>query len=253
MNSSTDELSGTTAIVTGASRGFGRAIAASLVGAGAHVVGVARDRAALELVAASLGSLFEPCAADATDSALPGRLIDAHRPRLVVLNAGARPLSRPVQHLTWETFSAAWDTDVRQAFVWTREALLAPLAPGSTVVSVSSRAAIGGSPLSGGYAGAKATVRFVAGYAADESTRAGLGIRFVSLLPDLTGATGLGAAAVDAYARRMGIEVEEFLRRRGPEQLSPTQVGAAVLDLARGKGENGGAFSLTAQAFEQLG
>ncbi|WP_157436551.1 SDR family NAD(P)-dependent oxidoreductase [Actinospica robiniae] len=247
------ELSGTTAIVTGASRGFGRAIAASLVGAGARVVGVARDRTALESTAELLGDGFEPCVADVTDFTLPGRLFDAYRPGLVVLNAGARPLPRALQQLTWEAFSSAWETDVRQAFAFHREALLAPLEPGSTVIAVSSRAAIGGSPLSGGYAGAKATVRFVAGYAADESTRAGLGIRFLSLLPDLTDATGLGGAAVDAYARRLGIDVAEFLRRRGPGQLSPEQVGAAVLDLARGKGENGAAYCVTAEAFEQLG
>ncbi len=35
------ELSGTTALVTGASRGFGRAIAIALSSSGAHVVGVA--------------------------------------------------------------------------------------------------------------------------------------------------------------------------------------------------------------------
>lgn len=243
----------TTAIVTGASRGFGRAIAAALVGAGARVVGVARDRAALDATADALGERFEPYAADVRDFALPGQLFDAYRPRLVVLNAGARPLPRALHQLTWEAFSSAWETDVRQAFAWNREALIAPLEPGSTVISVSSRASLSGSPLSGGYAGAKAAVRFVAGYAADESTRAGLGIRFLSLLPDLTGETGLGGAAVDAYARRLGIDAAEFVRRRGPEQLSPEQVGAAVLDLARGKGENGGAYSLTAQAFEQLG
>jgi NAD(P)-dependent dehydrogenase (short-subunit alcohol dehydrogenase family) len=251
--SSTEELSGAVAIVTGASRGFGRAIAAALVGAGARVVGVARDGAALAETAGALGAGFEPCPADATDFALPGRLFDAYRPRLVVLNAGARPLPRSLHQLTWESFSEPWETDVRQAFAWNREALLSPLEPGSTVISVSSRAALGGSALSGGYAGAKAAVRFVAGYAAEESARAALGIRFLSLLPDLAPATGLGAAAVEAYARRLGIEVEEFLRRRGPGQLTPEQVGAAVLDLARGKGENGGAYSLTAQAFDQLG
>lgn len=248
----TEELSGTVAVVTGASRGFGRAVAAGLVGAGARVVGIARDRAALEAVAAELGGRFEPYPADAADTAVPGRVIDAYRPRLIVLNAGARPLPRALHQLTWEAFSAPWDTDVRQAFGWNREALLAPLEPGSTVISVSSRAALAGSALSGGYAGAKATVRFVAGYAAEESERAGLGIRFLSLLPDLTSATGLGAAAVDAYARRVGVSVEEFLRRRGPE-LAPEQVGRAVLDLALGKGENGDAYSVTAQAFEPLG
>jgi NAD(P)-dependent dehydrogenase (short-subunit alcohol dehydrogenase family) len=49
----TQELSGTTALVTGASRGFGRAIA--MARHGAHVVvGVARDRARLEELHAQL-------------------------------------------------------------------------------------------------------------------------------------------------------------------------------------------------------
>lgn len=252
MSTTTDELTGTVAVVTGASRGFGRAISAALVEAGARVIGIARDRAALAETAGELGDGFEPYPADAADLAVPGRVIDAYRPRLIVLNAGARPLPRSLPELNWETFSEPWNTDVRQAYAWNREALLAPLEAGSTVISVSSRAALGGSPLSGGYAGAKAAVRFVAGYAADESERGGIGVRFLSLLPDLTPATGLGAAAVAAYARRMGVEVEEFLRRRGP-QLAPEQVGRAVLDLARGKGENGAAYSVTAQAFEPLG
>ena len=250
--STADGLTGTVAIVTGASRGFGRAISSALTGAGARVIGVARDRAALAETAEALGEHFVPHAADAADFAVPGRVIDAYRPGLIVLSAGARPLPRALHQLTWEVFSEAWDTDVRQAFAWNREALLAPLDPGSTVISVSSRAALAGSPLSGGYAGAKATVRFVAGYAADESERAGLGIRFLSLLPDLTDTTGLGAAAVAGYARRLGVDVEEFKRRRGP-QLAPEQVGSAVLDLAHGNGRNGAAYSVTAEAFELLG
>jgi NAD(P)-dependent dehydrogenase (short-subunit alcohol dehydrogenase family) len=245
----TADLTGTVAVVTGASRGFGRAIAAALLGAGAQVLGVARDREALAETSAALGEGFEPYVADVADLGLPGRIIDAYRPGLIVLNAGARPLPRALHQLTWETFSSSWNTDVRQAFAWNREALLAPLDPGSTVISVSSRASLAGSPLSGGYAGAKATVRFVARYAADESERAGLGIRFLSLLPGLTRATGLGAAAVAAYARREGVGVEDYLS--GPE-LAPEQIGRAVLDLARGKGENGTAHSVTAQAFELL-
>ena len=43
-----NELAGATALVTGASRGFGRGIATALNRAGAQVVGVARDRDALE-------------------------------------------------------------------------------------------------------------------------------------------------------------------------------------------------------------
>ena len=44
---STEPLSGTTAMVTGASRGLGRGISVALAEAGAQVVGVARDAARL--------------------------------------------------------------------------------------------------------------------------------------------------------------------------------------------------------------
>ena len=62
---SAQELSGSTALVTGASRGFGRGIAIALAGAGANVVGVARDRVSLEGLRAQLGDAFTPVAADA--------------------------------------------------------------------------------------------------------------------------------------------------------------------------------------------
>src|SRR5919107_1044204 len=56
--------------------------------------------------------------------------------------------------------------DVRIAFTWLRAALRLPLAPGSRVVVFGSAAELRGSPLSGGYAGAKATVRLTTAYAA---------------------------------------------------------------------------------------
>jgi NADP-dependent 3-hydroxy acid dehydrogenase YdfG len=241
----TAEITVRPALVTGASRGFGRAIATALAASGVPVTGVARDGAALDAVAAELGGSFTPVAADAADPVVAGRLIDACRPGLLVLNAGAAPLSRPVQRHTWETFSRNWDVDVRHVFHWTREALLAPLDPGSLVVTLSSGAAVRGSPLSGGYAGAKATIRFITAYASSESERDGLGIRFVSLLPQLTPVTGLGGAAVSAYAAREGITVAAFTERAGPP-LTAEQVAKAVLDLAAGDAAGPGAFLLTA-------
>jgi len=241
----TIDIAGRTALVTGASRGFGRAIAIALGTAGARVVGVARDPAPLEDLRAELDGSFTPVAADAADPVVAGKLIDAYRPDLLVLNAGAAPLSRPVQRHTWETFSRNWDVDVQHVFHWTREALLAPLDPGSLVVTLSSGAALRGSPLSGGYAGAKATIRFITAYAASESARDGLGIRFVSLLPQLTPVTRLGEAAVSAYAAREGIEVAAFTERAGPP-LTAEQVAKAVLDLAADDGSAPGAFLLTA-------
>src|SRR5438874_2548554 len=223
----TQELSGTTALVTGASRGFGRAIALALAKHGAHVVGVARDRARLEELHAQLGDTFTPVSADATDPVVAGQLLDKHRPRTLVLNAGAAPLTRPVHRQTWQTFSRNWEVDVQHVFNWTREALLLPLEPGSVVIAFSSAAAVNGSPLSGGYAGAKATIRFIASYAAAESDRNALGITFTSVLPQLTPETDLGAAGVAAYVARQGVDIPAFLDGFG-RTLTPEQVGTAI-------------------------
>lgn len=241
------ELSGSTALVTGASRGFGRGIAVALAGAGASVVGVACDRARLEELQAQLGDGFTPVTADVADPVVAGELTDRFHPRVLVLAAGAAPLSRPLHRHTWETFSSNWTTDVRQVFHWSREALLRPLAEGSTVIAFSSGAALRGSPLSGGYAGAKATIRFISAYAADDSQRAGLGIRFVAVLPQLTPATQLGAAAVAAYAQRQGVDLASYTESMGPA-LTPENAGKAILSLIEAPAAGAGpeAYLLTA-------
>ena len=219
-----------TAVVTGAGRGFGRAIAAALVATGARVVGVARDGDALDELGRLLGPSFTPVVADVTDDGLAERLIAEHRPDVLVLNAGATPHAATIQDQTWETFATNWNVDVRHVFEFTRAALRAPLAPGSAVVSLSSGAARQGSPMSGGYAGAKATVRFISAYAGAESVRNGSGIRFVSLLPKLTSATALGATFVDSYAEYDHVDRAVFRERLGPP-LTADQVADAVVHL----------------------
>jgi NAD(P)-dependent dehydrogenase (short-subunit alcohol dehydrogenase family) len=240
------ELTGTTALVTGAGRGFGRAVAVALHAAGADVVAVARNAEQLGGLRDELGDSLATVVADAADPVVAGTLVERHRPKTLVLNAGASPLMRPIQQHTWDTFSRNWDVDVRQAFHWIREALLLPLAPQSTVISMSSGAALFGSPLSGGYAGAKAAIRFITGYAAEESARAGLGVRFVSILPKLTATTELGAAAAAAYARRNGVGIDEYLEKLGPGP-GPEQVGAHIAGLASSTDHLPGAYLLTPQ------
>ena len=111
-----------------------------------------------------------------------------------------------------------------------RAALRLPLAPGSVVLALSSGAAIGGSPLSGGYASAKSAIRFLRAYGEDESKRAGLEIRFVALLPQLTPLGGVGAAGVTGYAARQGVARETFIENLAPV-LTPEQVAKAVVEI----------------------
>ena len=220
-----------TTIVVGASRGLGRGIATALSQQGEPVVAVARSGAALAELAGGSDAIT-PEVADASDPAVAGGLLDRYEPHTVILAAGATPLPRPLQLQTWETFSLNWQTDVRIAFHWVREALLKPLRPGSRVVVVSSGAALAGSPLSGGYAGAKATQRFITAYARDEAERAALGIAFTAVFPRITPHGGVGRPAVRAYAQRNGQSEDEYVSQFGAP-LTPEIAGAAIVELVQ--------------------
>jgi NAD(P)-dependent dehydrogenase (short-subunit alcohol dehydrogenase family) len=228
------DMSNKTTIVVGASRGLGRGIATALAEVGAPVVAVARTEAALAELTGNhrRAHALQPEVADASEPAVAGSLLDRYEPQAVILVAGATPLPRPLQFQTWETFSLNWQTDVRIAFHWVREALLKPLRPGSTVVVISSGAAVAGSPLSGGYAGAKATQRFITAYARDEAQRAGLGIAFTAVLPRITPHGGVGRPAVRAYAARNGQTEDEYVGQFG-DPLTPEIAGGAIVELVR--------------------
>jgi len=225
-----NELTRKKVLVVGASRGLGRGIAEAFSAAGATVVAVARDGPRLaELARSGPGMVAE--VADATDPAVAETLLERHQPDVLVLVAGAAPLPRRLQDHTWETFSANWNSDVRIGFHWLRKVLLLPLEPGSRVLVMSSGASLGSSPLSGGYAGAKATLRFMADYAGQEAGRAGLGISVTAVLPRLTSATDLGRPFVAAYAARAGITEAQFLSQLGPP-VTPAAAGQAFVQLA---------------------
>jgi NAD(P)-dependent dehydrogenase (short-subunit alcohol dehydrogenase family) len=227
------DLWGNTTIVVGASRGLGRGIATALAEAGARVVAVSRTATSFPEPTGGAGAV-RPEVADAGDPTVAARLLDLHDPEAVILVAGASPHMRPLQQQTWEMFSVNWETDVRIAFHWLREALLKPLRPGSRVVVFSSGAAVSpnGSPLSGGYAGAQATQRLMTGYARDEAERAGLDITFTAVMPYFAPMTGVGRTAVQAYAARADQPVEEYLRQHAP-LLTPEIAGAALVELVR--------------------
>jgi NAD(P)-dependent dehydrogenase (short-subunit alcohol dehydrogenase family) len=226
-----NDLSSKTTVVVGASRGLGRGIARAFAAAGAPVVAVARSGPALEELAATSANIRTEVA-DAADPTVPWSVLDQYEPEVLILVAGAKPVMRSLQYQTWETFSVHWHTDVKMAFQWLREALLKPLRPGSRVVVVSSGAAIFGSPASGGYAGSKATQRFITAYAQEESRRAGLDITVTDVMPRMTPLGAVGRQGVRGYAARKGQTEEEFVKQMG-ELLTPEIAGSALVDLVQ--------------------
>jgi len=245
-------LNGKIAVVTGGSSGLGRAIVRALAAEGAAVWALARDAgrlASLEREVAGVQTLV----ADVTNPRTAQEALRVTRPDILVLSAGATPTMAPVHQQSWEQFSRTWETDVHMTFSFGKEALLLPLAPGSVVVIVSSGAAIGGSPLSGGYAGAKRTQWFLAHYLQHESDSLNRGIRFVALLPrQIIGDTALGHNAAAAYAAQQEISEQEFLERFGAP-LTPEGVGHGVVALLTDQAYHSGiAFGITGQGLASL-
>ena len=193
---------------------------------------VARDAGALESVRARLG--VATISADVTDATAAPRILAEVRPDIVALNAGATPRMGRLDQLSWADFTAPWESDVKAGLYWLQAALNLPLKRGSRVPVGSSGAAVSGSPLSGGYAGAKRMLWIMAKYANGVSEQKDLGIRFQAI----------GNAGANAYARAMNVKPEEFLARFGAP-MPPREFGEKVVSLlADPKYAEGFAFGL---------
>jgi NAD(P)-dependent dehydrogenase (short-subunit alcohol dehydrogenase family) len=230
-------------VVTGGSRGLGLGLVEALVAQGARVTVVARDAGALESVRARLG--VATISADVTDATAAHCILAEVRPDILALNAGAKPRMGRLDQLSWADFTAPWETDVKAGLYWLQAALNLPLKRGSRVLVGSSGAAVSGSPLSGGYAGAKRMLWIMAKYANGVSEQKDLGIRFQAIVPQqMVGGTGVGDAGANAYARAMNVKPEEFLARFGAP-MPPREFGEKVVSLlADPKYAEGFAFGL---------
>ena len=234
-------------VVTGGSRGLGLGIVEALVAREARVTVVARDATRLGEVAKMLG--VATITGDASDPRVAAAVLREVKPSALVLSNGLAPEMAPIHEQTWDAFSAVWNADVKATFHWVQEALRQPLARGSRVAILSSGAAIGGSPLSGGYAGAKRMQWFLASYANAASVELGRGIHFQAILPrQIIGDTALGRAAAAGYAKAKGVTIEQFLATFG-KPLVPRQVGEHVVTILTDAAyESGTAFALRGDA-----
>jgi NAD(P)-dependent dehydrogenase (short-subunit alcohol dehydrogenase family) len=214
-------MTDTTAIVTGASRGLGRGIAAALAAAGHRTILVGRDAHALALAAEQIGGDVGAAVAQLVQRA---GLID-----VVVNAAGAPPVVEPPDALSWEAWRRPIDVDVRGVFNVVRAAAPA-LVDGATVVNVASGAVVAGSPLHASYSPGQAALlslsRCLGAWLAPR------GVATHCLAPSLTLHGGAGRSAAAAFGAPAGLSAEEWFERRfGAEMLTPAMAGDAVLAL----------------------
>jgi NAD(P)-dependent dehydrogenase (short-subunit alcohol dehydrogenase family) len=223
-------LKGQRAVVTGGSRGLGLGLVEALVDRGVQVIVVARDEKSLTAVRERLG--VHTISADITDASVAQRVLKEVRPAILALNAGAVPRMGALDEQTWENFTVPWETDVKAGLYWMQAALRQPLDPGARVLIGSSGAAVQGSPLSGGYAGAKRMLWLMASYANEISVDRKLGIHFQTLVPrQMVAGTGVGQVGAEVYSRAMGLSPAEFLAQRFGVPLEPRRFGEHVVSI----------------------
>jgi 3-oxoacyl-[acyl-carrier protein] reductase len=165
-------LSGRTALVTGAGRGIGLAIASQLAAAGASLVINDLDEAVVEKAAASLSNVVA-VAGDVTSPELPQRLVDAAIDRFgsidIIVNNAGYTWDSVIQKTTDEQFQAMLDIHLtapfrilRSASGYIRETAKREIAEGRTVmrkvVNITSIAGTDGNAGQAGYSSGKAGI-----------------------------------------------------------------------------------------------
>lgn len=138
-------LAGRTAVVTGASRGLGRAICMALAADGARVLAVARGRADLEALATEQAGVT-PWVADVSDPAFLERL-EGEGADILVNNAGGnRP--QPMVEVAPQTLDWMWGLNVRAAYLASQAAAKSMISGGrgGVIIHITSQMGHVGSP-----------------------------------------------------------------------------------------------------------
>src|SRR5687768_14014963 len=121
------KLEGQTAVITGASKGLGKAMALALAAEGARVALVARNREQLESVASQARALdteAEVFTADVTDEAqvkqLQDAVIDRFKQVHVLINNAGINIRKPVVEFTLDEWRSVIDTNLTSVFLLCR-------------------------------------------------------------------------------------------------------------------------------------
>ena len=202
------ELSGKVAIVTGASKGIGAAIAKTFAEAGAKVaVNYASNKADADRVVGEIvkaGGEAVAIQADVAKRADVRRLFaetmeKLGRPSILVNNAGVYSFA-PLENVTEEDFHRQFNTNVLGAILATQEAVKAFDASGGSVINFSTISSTNPSPNSLVYSASKSAIATITRELALEL--ADRGIRVNAIAPGMTETEGFAAAGLSAESAK---------------------------------------------------
>lgn len=247
-----NSLSNKTAVITGASRGIGRATALTLASKGMNIVALARDEKALSTLNEELDSMGVVSICDAGDVSRFNdveRIVRAANDRfggvdLLVNNAG---LIEPIAHLA-ESDVAAWDyavdVNVKGVYHGLRAVIPVMQLRGGTIINISSGAAT--STLEGwsAYCATKAAVLSLTKSAHKEYHH--VGINTVGLSP--------GTVATDMQSRIKDSGINPVSKLDWSTHIPAEWVAHAVVYIATEGGEqfSGSDFSLKTKEGREL-
>lgn len=228
-------LSGRTALVTGAGRGIGRAIALRLAKEGAHVILVARTTSELEDVAAAIrtaGGSATVQGADVTNDREVKALFDdvaqKHGALAVLVNNAGIGRFAAVADLALEDFDAMWALNVRAVVSCTKAAIPLLRKARGTIVQIASLAGknafIGG----GGYAATKwALLGFSRCLMLEEREH---GIRVITVCPGSVDTSFSGSVRDPKKAERI-VAPEDVAEAVAAALLLPARAMMSEIDL----------------------
>ena len=157
------DLSGKVAIVTGASRGIGRAVAVLLAARGAHVVAAARGNHAVATVETILeaGGRAEPASLDVTDGqsveAMVGGALERHRRIDILVNNAGVARDQLLLRMKQEDWDLVIATNLTAAFACAQAAIRPMIRQrAGRIVSISSVVGQSGNAGQTNYAASKA-------------------------------------------------------------------------------------------------
>lgn len=219
------------AIITGASRGIGEAIARGMAENGATVVLASRKQEGLDAVAASIaedGGTAIPIACHTGNAAAIEALFarvksELGRVDVLVNNAATNPYFGPVVHASESVYDKTFEVNVKGYFLMAQNAARMMVEQGSgSIINVASMVGISPAPMQGIYSMTKAAVIAMTKSFAKEL--GGAGVRSNAICPGLT-ETKFAKMLIDTK------EIYETAMRNVPlgRHAQPSEmVGAAI-------------------------